>query len=88
MRMGTSSPSSRAAGEEKTPSNGVRFSWATWVIIIFMAAGVVMPLRAKAASARALTSSGTLIWINAMVSLLLLMCFPYNIIICLVLIRE
>ena len=53
----------RTGGEDA--SNGVRFSLATWVTIIFMAAGVVMPLRAKAASARALTSSGTLIWINA-----------------------
>ena len=44
MSRRTSTPSSRADGEEKTPANGGRFSLATWVTIIFMAAGVVMPL--------------------------------------------
>ena len=57
----TSSANSRLTPEENNPSNGVRLSLATCVTIIFIALGVVMPLRAKAASARCLTSSGTLI---------------------------
>lgn len=53
--------SSRLIPTEKRPSNGVLFSLATCVTIIFMAPGVAIPLRANAASARTLTSSGTLI---------------------------